>query len=109
MLACYEPCKAWLGKKEPDALRFIYNYHITSVFVDHYSRIRLGIAGKSRSAGEGGGGGDRSRTKAAARATCRRSRDPPRSRATARTAWSPTSSISHSSRTRGSITAASRR
>ena len=39
----YEPIRAWLAEKRPDALLIIYNDHVTSFFFDHYSAFCLGI------------------------------------------------------------------
>ena len=51
----YEPIKAWLAEKRPDALVVIYNDHITSFFFDHYSAFCLGIGESYAPADEGGG------------------------------------------------------
>ena len=51
----YEPIKAWLAEKKPDALFVIYNDHVTSFFFDHYSPFVLGIGEEYKVADEGGG------------------------------------------------------
>jgi gallate dioxygenase len=54
----YEPIKAWLEEKKPDALFVIYNDHVTSFFFDHYSAFCLGIGEEYPVADEGGGARD---------------------------------------------------
>ena len=51
----YEPIKAWLRDRRPDALVVIYNDHITSFFFDHYSPFALGVDDHYAAADEGGG------------------------------------------------------
>ncbi len=51
----YEPIRAWLADKRPDALFITYNDHITSFFFDHYSAFCLGIDESYAVADEGGG------------------------------------------------------
>ncbi len=51
----YEPIKAWLKEKQPDALFIIYNDHISSFFFDHYSAFALGVGEEYPVADEGGG------------------------------------------------------
>ncbi len=51
----YEPIKAWLDEKKPDALFIVYNDHITSFFFDHYSPFVMGIGEEYSVADEGGG------------------------------------------------------
>ncbi len=51
----YEPVQAWLAEKKPDVLFYIYNDHMTSFFMDHYSQFALGIGEKYEPADEGGG------------------------------------------------------
>ena len=51
----YEPIKAWLDEKKPDALFIVYNDHISSFFFDHYSPFVLGIGEEYGVADEGGG------------------------------------------------------
>ncbi len=51
----YEPIRAWLAEKKPDALFVIYNDHVTSFFFDHYSAFCLGIGDEYPVADEGGG------------------------------------------------------
>jgi gallate dioxygenase len=51
----YEPITAWLQEKKPDALFYIYNDHVTTLFFDHYSPFVLGIGEEYQVADEGGG------------------------------------------------------
>ena len=51
----YEPVRAWLAEKRPDALFITYNDHITSFFFDHYSAFCLGVDDSYTVADEGGG------------------------------------------------------
>ena len=51
----YEPIKAWLRDRKPDALVVVYNDHITSFFFDHYSPFALGVDDHYAAADEGGG------------------------------------------------------
>jgi gallate dioxygenase len=51
----YEPIRAWLADKRPDVLLTIYNDHVTSFFLDHYSPFALGVDDLYRPADEGGG------------------------------------------------------
>jgi gallate dioxygenase len=51
----YEPVRQWLAEKKPDALFFIYNDHMTSFFIDHYSHFALGVGESYPVADEGGG------------------------------------------------------
>ena len=54
----YEPIRAWLAEKRPDALLIIYNDHVTSFFFDHYSAFALGVGEHWAVADEGGGARD---------------------------------------------------
>jgi len=51
----YEPVKKWLADKKPDVLLYIFNDHITSFFLDHYSHFALGVGEQYAPADEGGG------------------------------------------------------
>jgi gallate dioxygenase len=51
----FEPARAWLKEKKPDALVMIFNDHVTSFFFDHYSAFALGIDNQYKVADEGGG------------------------------------------------------
>jgi gallate dioxygenase len=51
----YEPVQRWLAERKPDVLFLIYNDHITSFFLDHYSHFALGIGSRFWPADEGGG------------------------------------------------------
>lgn len=51
----FAPLQDWLEKNEPDVLFFIYNDHITSFFVDHYSPFVMGVDDRYVTADEGGG------------------------------------------------------
>jgi gallate dioxygenase len=55
IFAAYEPVRHWLREKQPDALFFIYNDHVTSFFFGHYSAFALGIGEQYEVADEGGG------------------------------------------------------
>ena len=55
IFAAYEPLKAWLAEKRPDAVFVIYNDHVTSFFFDHYSAFALGFGDSFDPADEGGG------------------------------------------------------
>lgn len=51
----FKPVRQWLSDKQPDVLFLIYNDHITSFFVDHYSPFVLGVDDRYVTADEGGG------------------------------------------------------
>lgn len=51
----FKPVRRWLADKQPDVLFLIYNDHITSFFVDHYSPFVLGVDDRYVTADEGGG------------------------------------------------------
>jgi gallate dioxygenase len=51
----FAPVRAWLEKKKPDVLFYVYNDHVTSFFFDHYSNFALGFADTFAVADEGGG------------------------------------------------------
>jgi gallate dioxygenase len=51
----FGPIQAWFEEKKPDALVYIYNDHVTSVFFDHYSAFTFGIDSSYEVADEGGG------------------------------------------------------
>jgi gallate dioxygenase len=51
----FAPVRAWLEKKKPDVLFWIYNDHVTSFFFDHYSNFSLGFSEQFAVADEGGG------------------------------------------------------
>ena len=51
----YKPVQRWLAEKKPDVLIMIYNDHITSFFLDHYSQFALGVGDRYWPADEGGG------------------------------------------------------
>jgi gallate dioxygenase len=50
--------KQWLEEQKPDALVVIYNDHISSFFLDHYSPFTLGVGTQYHPADEGGGARD---------------------------------------------------
>jgi len=54
----FEPVRAWLNEKKPDAIVIVYNDHVTSFFFDHYSAFALGVDTKYEVADEGGGARD---------------------------------------------------
>jgi gallate dioxygenase len=51
----FEPVEQWFRDKQPDALVYIFNDHVTSFFFDHYSAFTLGIGEEYAVADEGGG------------------------------------------------------
>ncbi len=51
----FEFPKQWLEEHKPDALLVIYNDHISSFFLDHYSPFTLGVGTHYAPADEGGG------------------------------------------------------
>ncbi len=51
----FKPIAEWLAEKKPDVLIYIYNDHVTSFSLDHYSQFALGIGDKFWPADEGGG------------------------------------------------------
>jgi gallate dioxygenase len=51
----FAPVRAWLERKKPDVLFWIYNDHVTSFFFDHYSNFSLGFSETFAVADEGGG------------------------------------------------------
>ncbi|CAD6556324.1 2,3-dihydroxyphenylpropionate/2, 3-dihydroxicinnamic acid 1,2-dioxygenase [Paraburkholderia hiiakae] len=51
----FEPVKRWLRERQPDAIVYVYNDHVTSFFFDHYSAFALGIGNEYQVADEGGG------------------------------------------------------
>jgi len=51
----YKPVQQWLADRKPDVLLYIFNDHITSFFLDHYSHFALGVGEEYAPADEGGG------------------------------------------------------
>ena len=51
----YAPVQQWLHDKAPDVLFYIFNDHMTSFFIDHYSHFALGVGDHFPVADEGGG------------------------------------------------------
>lgn len=51
----FAPIKQWLEDAAPDVLFYIYNDHMTSFFIDHYSNFALGVGEAFPIADEGGG------------------------------------------------------
>ena len=51
----YEPIKQWLKDQAPDVLFYVFNDHMTSFFIDHYSHFTLGVGEEYPCADEGGG------------------------------------------------------
>ena len=51
----YEPVRQWLADTAPDVLFYIFNDHMTSFFIDHYSHFTLGVGDVFPVADEGGG------------------------------------------------------
>ena len=54
----YEPVKKWLSDNKPDVIFYVFNDHMTSFFIDHYSHFTLGIGHEYPTADEGGGARD---------------------------------------------------
>jgi gallate dioxygenase len=54
----FEAPKRWLEDKKPDVLIVIYNDHVSSFFLDHYSAFSLGVGAQFPVADEGGGARD---------------------------------------------------
>ena len=54
----FKPVEQWFRDKQPDALVYIFNDHVTSFFFDHYSSFTLGIGEEYAVADEGGGARD---------------------------------------------------
>ncbi len=51
----YEPVQQWLKDEKPDVILYIFNDHMTSFFLNHYSHFTLGIGDEYPVADEGGG------------------------------------------------------
>jgi gallate dioxygenase len=58
IFAAFETPKKWLSEQKPDVLIVIYNDHISSFFLDHYSAFSLGVGESFPVADEGGGARD---------------------------------------------------
>ncbi|MEY4641257.1 MAG: Gallate dioxygenase, partial [Pseudomonadota bacterium] len=54
----YEPVQKWLQQTAPDVIFYIFNDHMTSFFMDHYSQFALGVGETFPVADEGGGARD---------------------------------------------------
>jgi gallate dioxygenase len=54
----FAPVEQWFRDKQPDAIVYIFNDHVTSFFFDHYSAFTLGIGEEYPVADEGGGARD---------------------------------------------------
>ena len=54
----YEPVQKWLKETAPDVIFYIFNDHMTSFFMDHYSQFALGVGDTFPVADEGGGARD---------------------------------------------------
>lgn len=54
----YEPVQKWLREQAPDVVFYIFNDHMTSFFMDHYSQFALGVGETFPVADEGGGARD---------------------------------------------------
>jgi gallate dioxygenase len=54
----YEPVQKWLKNEAPDVIFYIFNDHMTSFFIDHYSQFALGVGESFPVADEGGGARD---------------------------------------------------
>jgi gallate dioxygenase len=51
----FEPVKQWLAEKKPDVILYVYNDHMTSFWMNHYSHFAIGIGEEFCPADEGGG------------------------------------------------------
>ena len=51
----FDAIRGWVQDKKIDVIFMIYNDHITSFFLDHYSAFVLGIDDRYEAADEGGG------------------------------------------------------
>lgn len=51
----FDAIRAWVNDKKIDVIFMVYNDHITSFFLDHYSAFVLGIDDRYQAADEGGG------------------------------------------------------
>ncbi len=51
----FDPVRRWLIDNKPDVIFHIYNDHVTSFFMDHYSPFVMGIDTEYVTADEGGG------------------------------------------------------
>jgi len=51
----FEPVKQWLAEKKPDVILYVYNDHMTSFWMNHYSHFAIGIGEEFKPADEGGG------------------------------------------------------
>lgn len=51
----FDAIRGWVNEKKIDVIFMIYNDHITSFFLDHYSSFVLGIDDRYAAADEGGG------------------------------------------------------
>ena len=51
----FKPLQKWLAEKKPDVILYVFNDHITSFFLDHYSHFALGVGEEYYPADEGGG------------------------------------------------------
>jgi gallate dioxygenase len=51
----YEPVQKWLKEEKPEVIFYIFNDHMTSFFINHYSHFTLGIGEEYPVADEGGG------------------------------------------------------
>tara|TARA_A100001391_G_scaffold83275_2_gene54511 strand:+ start:15589 stop:16857 length:1269 start_codon:yes stop_codon:yes gene_type:complete len=51
----FEPVKQWLAETKPDVIVYVYNDHMTSFWMQHYSHFAIGIGEEYAAADEGGG------------------------------------------------------
>ena len=51
----FDPVRQWLMDNKPDVIFHIYNDHVTSFFMDHYSPFVMGVDTEYVTADEGGG------------------------------------------------------
>lgn len=51
----FQPVKDWLAEVKPDVIVYVYNDHMTSFWMQHYSHFAIGIGEEYAAADEGGG------------------------------------------------------
>ncbi len=51
----FQPVKDWLAHVQPDVIVYVYNDHMTSFWMQHYSHFAIGIGEEYAAADEGGG------------------------------------------------------
>jgi gallate dioxygenase len=51
----FDPVKQWLAEQQPDVIIYVYNDHMTSFWMRHYSHFAIGVGEEFAAADEGGG------------------------------------------------------